>query len=507
MPLDNSTLHVCNSAIEGVSGQTHDLAGLGDVAVAANSAKIGASLERGGGVTIFRWGLMSVVLLAACGEVRLASVQQPSEGALEILFRDIRVFDGTTFETHRDVYLSHGTIRAVGSTGSVDFPETAQIVEGRGRTLLPGLIDCHVHLMSAGEKNARPPSAESIGHALLFAGITTVLVAAGGSEVTDLVQAQRDGESVAPRLFTAGMGLSAPGGHPQPLLETMLPWPLSWFMTRQLAVASTGPEARARVRETADQGGHRFYKITYDDLPPGSPHLSVEALIAAVDEAKRQGLRPIVHANTASDTLAAVDAGASLLVHVPQRELLSPAQVARILAARIPVVSTVSMLTTTHSLAARQPNALERAIVDPEQLRRWRESPDWDLPGFSDEIDRRRDEFAQIAHANFRKLREAGVQILIGTDSGVHGVFPGVGLHNEMRLLVSLGMPELDLLRAVTREAADFLDPKADFGRIAEGARADLLLVRGDPLSDIDALAEIDAVYLGGQRLKRIGLQ
>lgn len=454
-----------------------------------------------------RWVLLSAVVLAACSEVQLGSVRLPQESAPEILFRDIRVFDGTALEHHRDVFVSHGAVHAVGSTGSLEVPPTAEIVEGSGRTLLPGLIDCHVHLMSAGEKSGIPPSAASIGGALLFAGITTVLVAAGGTEVTDLVNAQRDGESLAPRLFTAGMGLSAPGGHPAPLLETMLPWPLGWFMARQLAVASTGPEARAIVREVAEQGGHTFYKIIYDDLPPGSPHLSAEALNAAVDEAKRLGLRPIVHANTASDTLAAVNAGASLLVHVPQRGYLSEAQVAHIAAARIPVVSTVSMLTTTHDLASRKPTALERAIVDPEQLRRWRESPDWDLPGFSDEIDRRRDEIAQIAQTNFRQLREAGVQILIGTDSGVHGVFPGVGIHNEMRLLRSLGMSELDILRAVTSDAAAFLDPEADFGRIAAGARADLLLVNGDPLSDIGALAEIDAVYVAGQRLERIGLQ
>lgn len=453
-----------------------------------------------------RLTLLAVVVLTACSQVQLGSVQLHPDGATEILFRDVRVFDGTAFERHQDVFVSQGAVRAVGSTGSLEVPPTAELVEGRGKTLLPGLIDCHVHLMSAGEKGGIPPSAAGIGGALLFAGITTVLVTAGGTELTDLVEAQRNGESLAPRLFTAGMGLSAPGGHPAPLLETMLPWPLSWLMVRQLAVASTGSEARAIVRKTAEQGGHIFFKIIYDDLPPGSAHLSAEALEAAIDEAKLRGLRPIVHANTASDTLAAVGAGASLLVHVPQREHLSEAQVAEIAAAGIPVVSTISMLTTTHDLASREPTDLERAIVDPEQLRQWRQSPDWDLPGFSEEIDRRRDEIAQIAHANFRRLREAGVQILIGTDSGVHGVFPGVGLHNEMRLLRSLGMPELDILRAATSEAAAFLDAEADFGRIAPGARADLLLVEGDPLSDIGALTEIEAVYLAGRQLERIGL-
>lgn len=454
-----------------------------------------------------RLAFLGVLLLTACGQVQLGSVRLDPEAPAEVHFHDVRVFDGVAFEEHRDVWVGDGVVRAVGPTGALAVPAAAEVVDGRGRTLLPGLVDCHVHLMSAGEKGGSPPSAERIGGALLFAGVTTVLIAAGGAEVTDLVSEQREGQALAPRMYTAGMSLSPPGGHPAPLLETMLPWPLGWLMVRQLPVASTGDEARARVREMAEQGGHVFYKIIYDDLPPGSPHLSAEALTAAVDEAKRRGLRPIVHANTASDTIAAVDAGASLLVHVPQRELLSVAQVDHIVAAGIPVVSTVSMLTTTHDLAGREPTALERAIVDPEQLRRWREAPDWELAGFSDEIDRRRDEIAAIARTNFRQLREAGARILVGTDSGVHGVFPGVGLHNEMRLLRALGMPELDILRAVTSEAAEFLDPEADFGRIAVGARADLLLVEGDPRSDLGALAEIEAVYLAGRRLERIGLE
>ena len=105
-----------------------------------------------------------------------------------------------------------------------------------------------------------------------------------------------------------------------------------------------------------------------------------------------------------------------------------------------------------------------------------------------------------------RKLLAAGVPLFVGTDSGVHGVFPGAGLHLEMRLLVELGMSPLDVLRAATSAPAAFLDPSGRFGTIASGQRADLLLVRGDPTREIADLAEIEEVFVRGVRLRRDGL-
>ena len=88
----------------------------------------------------------------------------------------------------------------------------------------------------------------------------------------------------------------------------------------------------------------------------------------------------------------------------------------------------------------------------------------------------------------------------------MHGIFPGASLHREMRLLVRLGMSPVDVLRAVTSEPGAFLDPTGRIGRVSPGSRADLLLVRGNPSEDINALAAIEAVFVGGVRLERHGL-
>ena len=244
-------------------------------------------------------------------------------------------------------------------------------------------------------------------------------------------------------------------------------------------------------------------QIIYDDLPPGSPHLSLAALEAAVAATKVRGVRAIVHATTPADAQAALDAGASLLVHAPQRGRLTPKQAARIVAADVPIVTTARLVSASHDIATEGPIPLERSMYPAELLDQWIEDPRWDLAGFSEEFDRRYAEIAGDAAANIRTLLAAGARFFVGTDSGVHGVFPGASLHRELRRLVRLGMGPINALRAATSAPAAFLDPDARFGQIAVGQRADLLLVRGNPTEDVAALAEIDGVWLTGARLAR----
>ena len=142
-------------------------------------------------------------------------------------------------------------------------------------------------------------------------------------------------------------------------------------------------------------------------------------------------------------------------------------------------------------------------MYGPALLQPWLVEPRWELPGFSEEIDRRHAEVAADTAANLRRLLAGGARLFVGTDSGVHGVFPGASIHHEMRRLVQLGMSPTTVLTAATAAPAAFLDPTRSFGRIAPGQRADLLLVRGDPTTDIDALSEIEEVVLGGVRLRR----
>ncbi len=452
---------------------------------------------------------VAVTVVAACSSPpRLASVLRIESPPPDVLFRDVAVFDGTELVPHRDVLVAGETIAAVAAAGTLAAPgpDTLELTGG-GRTLLPGLVDSHAHLFSAGEKGIPAPEPAAIAGAFLFAGVTTVLVAAGPpGDVPELKRQQAAGGPPAPHLYTAGPGLAAPGGHPIPLLRAMMPWPMRWFATRSIPTPADGPEARVLVGRVIEELRPDFVKIIYDDLPPGSAHMSRDALEGAVAEARARGVRPIVHTNKPEDVRHVVEAGAALLMHVPQRGLLSDDDVAFIAASGVPVVTTVRLLDASYDLARRGPIPLERQMYDARLLQPWIDEPRWELPGFSEEIDETHDEVAADTEANFRRLLAAGVELFVGTDSGVHGVFPGASLHRELRLLVDLGMPPIDALRAATSAPAAFLDPDGRFGRIAPGQRADLILVRGDPTEDIEALAEIDEVFLAGVRLERHGL-
>ncbi len=445
------------------------------------------------------------VLLVACGSPpRLASVSRADSTAQDVLIRDVSVFDGADLLHRQDVLIAGAEIGAIAPTGVLDIPSDVLELAGEGRTLLPGLVDSHAHLFSAGEKAGPPPEPDAIAEAFLFAGVTSVLVAAGFGDAETLRRRQLEEGALAPHLFTAGPGLSAPGGHPIPLLRAMLPWPVDWLAARRIPTAADAAEARARVGSIIAESSPDFLKIIYDDLPPGrSPHLSLGSLRAAISEARRYGVRPLVHATTPQDTMDAIDAGAALLAHVPQRGLLTAAHVARLVASRVPVATTVRLVSASHHLAERGPIALEREMYEPELLQPWLDEPKWNLQGFSEEIDRRPGEVAAETAANFRRLLAAGTRMFVGTDSGVHGVFPGASLHREMQLLVELGMSPLEVLKAATSAPAAFLDADGAFGRIAPGQRADLLLVRGNPAADIEALTAIDEVFLDGVRLRR----
>ena len=294
---------------------------------------------------------------------RLATVTAADADPRPILFRDVSVFDGVTMLRHRDVLVTGAEVEAVVDTGALALSARTLELAGAGRTLMPGLVDSHAHLFSAGEKRGPPPDADTIGRAFLFAGVTSVLVAAGFDETTQLRRRQRNGTAVAPHLYTAGPGLSAPDGHPIPLLRAMLPWPAQWFATRGVPTAADGAEARARVRDIVTRDRPDFVKIAYDDLPPGSPHLSLGALRAAIAEARARGVRALVHATTPDDAMDAIAAGAALLAYVPQRGLLTDEQVARIADSGVPVVTTVRLVSASHDLAARGPGPLETTDV------------------------------------------------------------------------------------------------------------------------------------------------
>lgn len=346
--------------------------------------------------------------------------------------------------------------------------ELHPVYDGRGLTLLPGLIDMHVHMCLDPTTEERPGDPAEFAAVMtlnaaanlrkaLFAGITTVRDVGGGLGVPMLVKrAWQEGRLVGARPFVAGSMITAPGGH-------------GVEMGFGLEVA--GPdEVRQAVRHELSAGADLVKLVTFGVNTPSE--LSLDELRAGVEEAHRSGRRVACHAHFSRQSIEnTLLAGCNTLEH---GSLLDKRLVNLMLARGTYYCPTIAVL--EHIAATVKyyggPESKFRRVVR-ENMGNSRAS-------------------VRLAHAR-------GVPIVAGTDAGTPGMEFDT-LHDELRCLVDLGMSPHEAIRCATGVAADGLG-QPNMGRIAPGARADLLIVKGDPLSDLDVLRSPRAVFLDGKLL------
>ena len=388
-----------------------------------------------------------------------------------------RVFDGDQVIEARTVVIDGAGIAAVGGP----VPPGAAIVDAAGGTLLPGLIDSHVHTDMDGLRDA------------LKFGVTAELEMMGRWSA-------RQRREIAERndvadLRSPGMGVTPKGGHPTEYMNSSSNLFIRYFY-RFPSVSTPGEAARFVSRQVSR--GADYIKVFIEDGScigfPGLPVLDDATLVAAVKEAHRHDKLAIAHITTAEGAQRAVDAGVDGLGHL---FLDSPAQelIGNIATAGVFVVPTLVTLSTAFGNNAATLAADER--VRSRLDRRWLDS-----------LSRSMNVFPQgnldNAYASIRALRDAGVDILAGSDASepipiLGGLAHGASLHHELQLLVAAGLQPGDALRAATSTPARRFG-LTDRGRIVPGALADLLLVDGDPTATISDTLSIGAVWRRGVR-------
>ena len=401
-------------------------------------------------------------------ELADAPALEAPEGRFAVV--DATVFDGEAFRPHQDVWVEDGRIRRVG--GRLKLPDDLPLLDGRGHTLLPGLIDGHVHTFGG-----------TLGDALRF-GVTTVLdqftdpaVAAGAHAARDTVAPTRDAD-----LFSAGMLATAPGGHG---MQFGLP-----------VEPLTRPEdAAAWVRARKDEGSDWIKIVSEDGSAYGGeiPTLGRETIAALIAAAHAEGLLAVVHVSTLERALEAVSLGTDGLVHVWHDEVISEADARRVAEAEVFVVPTLSVIVSMFgdSTGARVLEEAEGPLISPMQRQtlgdgsRVRAGPDGD-----------------VALENVRRLHAAGVRLVAGTDAPNPGTAAGISMHAELRLLARAGLASAEVLAAATSTAADAFEIPGR-GRIAEGYIADLLLVKGEVVDDVSATADIVTIWKDGHEVAR----
>lgn len=448
------------------------------------------------------------MLAASCARER-PLVSRPADTSRSLVLRNVRVFDAPRaklLEGPRDVVVRDGLIEGILSPGS--SAEGLREIDGHGGTLLPGLVDLHTHTGGSSQppwRFALPDVAANLA-AYLYAGVTTVLDL---GSLSPEVFRERDriasGARLGPHLYAAGPIFTAPGGHPVEVFRAWLPWYLRWYVVpRATREVATAEEARRAVEALLPERPD-ILKLAIDAVTGEVPRLTPAAVEAIATAGHAAGVRSIAHIGSSDEAIVAVKGGVDALAHAPWREEISDAAVAAIAAAHIPVVPTIAVwdLAGTLRKQASELLPIEAEVAGPELVATILEpAPPLD-PGTAG-LFRAAAEARGARRKNVAKLRAAGVTILAGSDACSPGHFPGAGLHLELAKLVEAGMTPGEALRAATWEGARFLGGDgADFGEIAPGKRADLVLVSGDPVAHIEDLGKITHVILGGALLER----
>jgi imidazolonepropionase-like amidohydrolase len=394
------------------------------------------------------------------------------------VFQGGSVFDGTgAAPAAADVVVEDGRIVDVGA--GLDGDES---VDATGRTILPGLFDCHVHVVFShvdSWRQANTPFSYSFYeaarnlHDTLRIGITSVRDA-GGADL-GIKQAVVDGLIPGPRMQISLTMLSQTGGHGDAWLASGIEVPLIASHPGVPSAIVDGPdEMRRKVRELHRMGADVVKVATSGGVlsprdDPRHAHFRPAELEVLVEEATAAGMFVMAHAQAADGIKNAVRAGIRSIEH---GILLDDEGIELML-------DRGTWLVPTLVAPSGVIEAAEAGVVF--------------SPGVEDKARR----FMEIHRDAVRRAIEAGVRIAMGTDSGVT---PHGRNLRELALMAELGMEPAAVLEATTRSAAQLLGVDADLGTIEPGKVADLVLVDGDPY-DFATLAErIDGVWIGGER-------
>ena len=419
----------------------------------------------------FTWTLIALIAVLAGVLLMLPEPSREAPDSAPAAERTFitgaRVFDGEEFIDDATLVIAEGRVEALGRDLAVD--DDAEIVDAADKTILPGLIDAHVHAYGPARSEA------------LRFGVTTLLDMFRAPFDFGVVQAERASMAATDRadLFSAGFLATAPGGHgTQYGLE--LP-------------TLTGPEQAATWVAARKAEGSDWIKIV---IEPGwgaqqLPTLDETTVRALVEAAHAEGLLAVAHVSRLADARMAVEAGADGLVHLFGDHALDPALIGLMQERGVFVVPTLAVMASVyggsgaadleqHPVLAARLGTLQRQTLAQRFAAQGSNRPAW----------------AQVL-ANVDRLRAAGIPLLAGSDAPNPGTAHGFSLQHEVRLLVEAGLSPLQALHAATRAPA-LAFGLADRGCLQPGCRADLLIIDGNPTQDIEDLAMLDAVWKNG---------
>jgi imidazolonepropionase-like amidohydrolase/predicted enzyme related to lactoylglutathione lyase len=339
-------------------------------------------------------------------------------------------------------------------------------IDARGRTLMPGLIDTHIHFFGlTGQGQAAFQAqiktlAPKYMKDFIQNGVTTVKSLADPLDlVLELRTMVNEGKILGPRILLVGPCFTAPSGHPAVTLGRDDPW-----MRSEIAVEVDDEDtARREVGRLAEKGVDAIKAAVEagqgTGMPDAMPRLSANVLRAIIDEAHKHKLRATVHTHREQDVIDAIKSGADGVEHGVWDSRLSDNRIADLL--------------------------IERNVNYTPTLWAW-------------SLDKESKSF-EIAKQNLKIISDKGVRITLGTDTLCSMPQPGLNTIQEMEFMAEAGLTTEKIIRAGTKDAAEHLGLLNNLGTVESGKIADLIIVAGDPLKDISSLHQIQMVIKAGQ--------
>lgn len=392
-----------------------------------------------------------------------------------VFYKGFTLIDGTGREPleNSGLLVEDKSIIRIGKANEFSFQEDTDTVELKGKTIVPGMIDCHVHItmepigdpisLLAKESSAKTAvRSTSKLKKILRSGITYFRDLGGPDGIDiDLRNSVKEGLIEGPEFLVSALPIVMTGGH-------------GWQFSRECdGIDEARKAAREQLKAGADvlkimaTGG-----VMTPGVEPGSPQLTKEEMKAAITEAHRAGKKTASHAQGTTGIKNAILAGIDSIEHG------------------------IFLDDETVELMIEEGVFLVPTLVAPFFI--VENGVNGGIPQYAVEKAKR----VMDSHfKSFRKAKEAGVKIAMGTDAGtpfnVHGKYP-----HELKLMVEAGMTPMEAIVAATKYSSELLGIDKEYGTLEEGKTADFLVLKENPLKKLDALFEIDQVYKLGKLIR-----
>lgn len=368
---------------------------------------------------------------------------------------------------------------------------TGRTLDLTGKWVIPGLIDLHTHTYGNVDSSGTPidrPNPPGVAVRMLYAGVTAFLDLFGAEEEQFTTRAQqRAGALDGADMFSSLSCITATGAHGT-----------EYGLKPRIA---DSPEEAIRQIESLKSRQPDVIKIIYE-RGAGKRSIDHETLVAAVSAARRNDIKTIVHVASWQDARDAVEAGASAVTHTPAG--LIPADLARLMVARkVASIPTLTLHTDALQFVFDRTvleSPLARALTTSAVISSYRSS---EIVSQAAAVREENDERKTVTFKSVKAMADAGVRILVGTDSGSIGTLQGYSVHRELRKLVGAGLSPWQALNAATTDAAAFLG--RTYG-VRPGSEATLVVLDASPIEDVRNTQRIAYVVHHGAVVDRARL-